>query len=89
MKDISDRKRLEAEILRISEREQRRIAEDLHDGIGQQLGGISCLCDALKKDLEERSAPEAAAAEKAEVGADSGAPARSIRGLEARGGGWS
>ena len=64
MKDISERKRLEAEILHVSERVQRRIAEDLHDGVGQLLGGISCLCDALKKDLEERLAPEAAAAEK-------------------------
>ena len=34
--DITDRKRLEEEILRISEREQRRIAQDLHDGLGQQ-----------------------------------------------------
>ncbi len=64
MKDIREHKRLEAEILRVSEREQHRIAEDLHDGVGQQLGGISCLCDALKKDLTERSAPEAPAADK-------------------------
>ena len=64
MRDVSERKRLEAEILHVSEREQRRIAEDLHDSVGQQLGGISCLCEALKKDLEERLAPEAGAAGK-------------------------
>ncbi len=64
MQDISERKRLEAEILQVSEREQRRIAEDLHDGVGQQLGGISCLSDVLKKDLAERASPEAAAAAK-------------------------
>ena len=64
MQDISERKRLEAEILQVSEREQRRIAEDLHDGLGQQLGGISCLSDVLKKNLAEQASPEAEAAAK-------------------------
>jgi signal transduction histidine kinase len=64
MRDLSERKRLEAEILEVSEREQYRIAEDLHDGVGQQLGGISCLSDVLKKNLEEQDSPEAAAASK-------------------------
>lgn len=64
MQDISERKRLEAEILQVSEREQRRIAEDLHDGVGQQLGGISCLSDVLKKNLAEQASPEAEAAAK-------------------------
>ena len=58
------RKRLEAEILQVSEREQRRIAEDLHDGVGQQLGGISCLSDVLKKNLAALASPEAEAAGK-------------------------
>lgn len=64
MQDISERKRLEAEILQVSEREQRRIAEDLHDGVGQQLGGISCLSDVLKKNLADQASPEAEAAAK-------------------------
>jgi signal transduction histidine kinase len=64
MQDISERKRLEAEILHVSEREQRRIAQDLHDGLGQQLGGISCLTDVLNKNLREQASPEAAAAAK-------------------------
>jgi PAS domain S-box-containing protein len=62
--DITERKRLEAEILKISEREQRRIAQDLHDGLGQQLAGISCLTNALKTDLLARGAPDAATAER-------------------------
>ncbi len=64
LRDVSERKRLEAEILQIGEREQRRIAEDLHDGVGQQLGGISCLADVLKKNLADQASPEAAAAAK-------------------------
>jgi PAS domain S-box-containing protein len=62
MRDISERKRMAAEILRVSEREQRRVAEDLHDGVGQQLAGLSCLSDALKKDLAKHDSPETAAA---------------------------
>jgi PAS domain S-box-containing protein len=64
MQDITERKRLEAEILQVSEYEQRRIAEDLHDGLGQQLGGISFLSAVLKKNLVELASPEAEAATK-------------------------
>lgn len=64
MQDITERKRLEAEILQVSEYEQRRIAEDLHDGLGQQLGGISFLSAVLKKNLTELGSPEAEAAAK-------------------------
>jgi len=45
------RRQLELEILEISEREQRRIGEDLHDGLGQQLTAIELLCAGLKSDL--------------------------------------
>jgi PAS domain S-box-containing protein len=54
----------ETEILRASEREQHRISQDLHDGLGQQLAGISCLTDALKKDLADETSPQAPAAAK-------------------------
>ncbi|HEY5564089.1 MAG TPA: PAS domain S-box protein, partial [Rhodothermia bacterium] len=43
IKDVSDRRRLEKEILRISEQEQQRIGQDLHDGLGQMLTGIGLL----------------------------------------------
>ena len=39
-RDTTDRIKLEREILEISERERRRIAEDLHDGLGQVLVGL-------------------------------------------------
>lgn len=41
----------EREILRISDREQRRIGQDLHDGLGQQLTAIEFMCQSLKSDL--------------------------------------
>jgi PAS domain S-box-containing protein len=63
-RDISRQKRLETEVVRISEREHQVIARDLHEGLGQQLAGISCLSNVLKGDLMARGAAEAVAAEK-------------------------
>jgi PAS domain S-box-containing protein len=60
MRDISERKRLESEILLVSERERCRVAQDLHDGVGQQLAGISCLSDVLKSTLAAQGSPETA-----------------------------
>ena len=37
--DVTERKRLEKSILEVSAREQRRIGQDLHDGLGQHLTG--------------------------------------------------
>lgn len=55
--------RLEQEIVNVSEHEQRRIGQDLHDGICQQLAAIGCAARALADDLKERQVPEAADAE--------------------------
>ncbi|MBN1699310.1 MAG: substrate-binding domain-containing protein [Spirochaetales bacterium] len=54
--DITDRKRLEKEILEISGREQHRIGQELHDGLGQQLSGIALMCQALQDDLKNGNA---------------------------------
>jgi PAS domain S-box-containing protein len=51
--DITERKRLEREILAISEFEQQRIGQDLHDGLGQQLTAIELMCQSLKSDLAQ------------------------------------
>jgi two-component system CheB/CheR fusion protein len=51
IRDITERKRLEKEILEISEREQRRIGQDLHDGLCQQLAGIEMLSEVLAQKL--------------------------------------
>ncbi len=62
--DRTERKRLENTILEISEREQRRIAQDLHDGLGQHLTGIAFLAKVQEQKLAEKSLPEAADASK-------------------------
>ncbi len=56
--DITERKRLEREILEISDREQRRIGRDLHDGLCQLLVGISLKVDALSRRLGDLHLPE-------------------------------
>lgn len=62
--DITEHKRLEKEVLQISELEQRRIGQDLHDGICQHLAGIEMMSQVLEQNLEKKSKPEAAQAEK-------------------------
>lgn len=57
-RDITERKRLEREILEISNREQRRIGHDLHDGVCQQLAGIALMTASLADRLEEKGLPE-------------------------------
>lgn len=58
----TDRKRLEKEILEISDREQRRIGQDLHDGLCQQLAGIELMSRALEQRIAARSKADAARA---------------------------
>jgi PAS domain S-box-containing protein len=63
-RDVTERRRLEKEILEISTREQRRIGHDLHDGVCQQLAGIAVLADILADKLEQQGRPEAGDANK-------------------------
>ncbi len=60
VRDISQRKRLERELLELSDRERRGFAQELHDGLGQQLGGVAYLSNVLREKLAERAAPETA-----------------------------
>jgi PAS domain S-box-containing protein len=59
IRDITERKRLEKTILDISAREQRRIGQDLHDGLGQHLTGIAFMTKVQEQKLMEQGLPEA------------------------------
>ena len=56
--DISNIRQLQQQIVRVAEEEQKRIAQDLHDGLGSHLNGISLLCQSLVRSLQRRSLPE-------------------------------
>jgi PAS domain S-box-containing protein len=49
VQDVSERKQLESEIIEIANRERRRLGADLHDGLGQELTGISLMLRSLAK----------------------------------------
>ena len=58
IRDITERRRAETEILRISEAERRKIGSDLHDDLGQHLVGIEALSTLLKQRLSAENHPE-------------------------------
>jgi len=60
LQDVTERKLLEKEILEISEREQSRIGQDLHDGLCQHLAGIEFRLLDLKQKLEGKADQQAA-----------------------------
>src|SRR5579862_8794928 len=60
--DITERKRLEKAILEISADEQRRIGQDLHDGLGQHLTGIAFMSKVQEQKLAEKGLAEASEA---------------------------
>ena len=51
--DITEQRRLEREILQISGREQQRIGQELHDGLGSHLTGLALLCQSLARRLDK------------------------------------
>jgi signal transduction histidine kinase len=57
--DITQRRLVERELLRVSDAEKNRIGSDLHDGLGQYLTGISCLSAALRDKLQSAGRKEA------------------------------
>jgi signal transduction histidine kinase len=81
--DISARRKLERQIAEASDREQRRLGEDLHDGLCQHLVSTAFAARGLAAKLADRSLPEAEdAVEIAELLGASIAQARDVaRGL--------
>lgn len=56
------RRRLEIELIRVNEAQQKTIGQELHDGLGQHLTSIALLSATLQQQLGARSLPEAGAA---------------------------
>jgi two-component system CheB/CheR fusion protein len=59
VRDISERRELEQAVATASEQERTRIAQELHDGLGQQIGGLLFLMNGLHRDLQGANVPQA------------------------------
>jgi PAS domain S-box-containing protein len=55
----TERRDLEQALSAATERERGRIARELHDGLGQQLGGLLFLMNGLQRDLKSANSPQA------------------------------
>jgi signal transduction histidine kinase len=58
--EMLERQRLERALARISDEERRRLGQDVHDGVCQQLTGALLRCQALERRLDRGNAAEAA-----------------------------
>lgn len=59
IRDLTERKLLEEKLISISEDEQARIGQDIHDDLCQQLAAIGCLAKVVHRQLVASCSPEA------------------------------
>jgi two-component system sensor kinase FixL len=59
-RDLSARRELEREVIEASTLEQERIGQELHDGLGQRLTGLSLMVESLRQALNKQQLPKAA-----------------------------
>ena len=59
IRDITEKKKLEKQVVEISGQEQREIGQELHDGLGQLLTAIALKSKSIEQSLSKKSLPEA------------------------------
>lgn len=59
-REIAIKTNLQRQLMEVSEKEQRRIGQDLHDSLSQELGGIVFMAQVLLNRLKKSGRPEAA-----------------------------
>ncbi len=57
-RDVTEKMRLQREVLEVAAAEQRRIGQDLHDGTGQELTGLAMMAERLAGELAIKNLPE-------------------------------
>ncbi len=55
IRDLTEQRRLEREVLDMASRERERLSSDIHDGLGQELTGIALLLKSLNLPRESQS----------------------------------
>lgn len=83
VRDVSERRALEREVLRISEEERQRIGQDIHDALASRFSGMALLSRGLAGQLRRGEAVEAEALDElAELAREGGEEALALaRGL--------
>lgn len=66
-RDVTEERAMEARLLKVVEDEQRRIAHDLHDGLGQELTGLAMMAESLALNLKDKNMQETQLANKIAV----------------------
>jgi two-component system CheB/CheR fusion protein len=61
---VMERKELEKQVAEATDREQRRIGQELHDGLGQQISGLAMMAATVAGQLDREQSPHAAAMHK-------------------------
>jgi two-component system CheB/CheR fusion protein len=62
VRDLSERRELQRQIIETSSEEQQRIGREIHDGLGQEMAAAAMMASALAAKLEGAGRPEAALA---------------------------
>jgi len=57
VRDLSERKELKWQVIHATDQEQERIGREIHDGIGQDLTGLTMLAASLVQRLEQSDDP--------------------------------
>jgi PAS domain S-box-containing protein len=79
VRDVTEQRRLEREVLRVSDLERERIGRELHDGLCQQLAGTRYFVSLIEQSLAKQSEQDAALARRVgELIADSVRQVRAI-----------
>ena len=60
IEDVTEKRRIEQQVLAVSERERRRMAQELHDGLGQHLTAIAFVAQTIHHQLQRQNYTEAA-----------------------------
>lgn len=60
IEDATEKRRIEQQVLAVGERERRRMAQELHDGLGQHLTAITFVAQTIHYQLQHQNYAEAA-----------------------------
>lgn len=63
LRDITEQKKIQEDFLKIGEEEHRRVAEELHDGLTQELAGIEFLAKTLEQKIRRQTENDGCLAE--------------------------